>query len=157
MKEDIFNALILYCFKRHKYVVANAFFGRNECDVFSITHSNYRIEYEVKISRSDFFADKNKKDKHLRYSTSSTNEGFVPNRFFYVCPEGLINKEEVPMYAGLLYISNGIVFYEKDAPLLHKDKIDKNFLHAFADKMYHRYMHNVYLKKINSYKKKMKL
>lgn len=157
MKDEVFNTIITYCHERHKYVIANAFFGRNECDVFSLTHSGYAFEFEVKISRADFFADLKKIDKHKRYSDCSaggSKDGFVPNRFFYVCPKGLIKPEEVPEYAGLMYASSFSLQYIKDAPLLHKQKTDQKFLYAFADKMYHRYFNSVYLKKIKELKKK---
>lgn len=48
-----------------------------------------------------------------------------PNRFFYAVPEGLIKKEEVPAYAGLIYIHDRYsVEIVKDAPFLHKRKLD---------------------------------
>ena len=48
----------------------------------------------------------------------------LPNKFFYAVPDGLITKEEVPEYAGLLYISEtGAVKKIKDGKFLHKDKL----------------------------------
>lgn len=50
-----------------------------------------------------------------------------PNYFYYVCPENLIKIEEIPKYAGLIYIIEnktnvGKLQYIKKAPLLHKIK-----------------------------------
>jgi len=49
----------------------------------------------------------------------------LPNKFFYVVPVGLISKEEVPEYAGLIYVDElGRCTKIKDGKFLHKDKLD---------------------------------
>ena len=49
----------------------------------------------------------------------------IPNKFFYAVPAGLITKEEVPEYAGLLYInSDGSISKIKDGKFIHKDLLD---------------------------------
>ncbi|MEE9408203.1 MAG: hypothetical protein V3V28_09025 [Polaribacter sp.] len=48
----------------------------------------------------------------------------VPNKFYYAVPEGLISKEEVPIYAGLLYINENSIKEIKKAPFIHKEKLD---------------------------------
>lgn len=62
----------------------------------------------------------------------------VPNKFYYCVPEGLINKSEVPLYAGLLYIINGEVKTIKQAPFIHKDIIDLDRI--IKDKFYYKYV-----------------
>jgi hypothetical protein len=52
--------------------------------------------YEVKVSRSDFLVDVNNPNK--RAGSQKISEAF-----YYVCPEGLIKKEEVPVDCGLIY------------------------------------------------------
>jgi len=52
------------------------------------------IGYEIKISREDFYADK-KWVKYLDYC----------NEFYFVCPNKLIEPEELPTNAGLYYVS----------------------------------------------------
>lgn len=52
----------------------------------------------------------------------------LPNKFYYACPEGLIKLEELPTYAGLIYVEEytnkfGIGYNIKEikrAPFLHK-------------------------------------
>ena len=44
----------------------------------------------------------------------------IPNKFYYVCPKGLISKSEVPAYAGLLYVDGYSVTLQKQAPFIHK-------------------------------------
>lgn len=46
----------------------------------------------------------------------------LPNKFFYAVPEGLISKDEVPDYAGLLYVDENLeVEKVKDGKFIHKD------------------------------------
>lgn len=53
---------------------------------------------EVKVSRSDFLADKS---KHFR----STPELGMGDYRYYCCPEGLITPEELPAGWGLVYVN----------------------------------------------------
>ncbi len=59
---------------------------------------------------------------------------FVPHRFYYACPTGVIDKKDIPEYAGLFYISDN---YEikmiKQAPFIHKKHLDIKgiLLHKF--------------------------
>lgn len=89
-----------------------------ECDVYAITMSGYGIEVEVKVSRSDFFADRKKRFKHRILSgngIASANTA-VPRRFYYAVPYGLVTPDEVPVYAGLLYVDGTLVKIIKEAP-----------------------------------------
>ena len=46
-----------------------------------------------------------------------------PNKFYYAVPEGLIQPEEVPTYAGLIWVTNtGGLIEVKKAPYIHKEK-----------------------------------
>ena len=51
---------------------------------------------EVKVSRSDFFADKNKPFR--------TNGDGMGNYRYYLCPEELIKEDELPEGWGLIYV-----------------------------------------------------
>lgn len=47
----------------------------------------------------------------------------LPHRFYYAVPEGLIKKDEVPAYAGLLYVNTEksmLPTIVKEAPFIHK-------------------------------------
>jgi len=72
-----------------------------ECDVLAITKAGYAVEYELKTTRSDFKADF-KKPKHKLFKKG---QGGQVSRFWFVVPEGLVGKDEVPSYAGLMYCS----------------------------------------------------
>lgn len=151
-----------------KYKLANAFiFKRDwESDFFVQKQNGYAYEFEVKISRSDFFNDKKKVEKHLILETGKyQSKGSLgnwddaskrwiyeekitehehelrPNKFFYVVPENLIKVEEVPKYAGLMYVPKddyrGIVTV-KEAPFIHKNKLE--FEKVLCNKFYNYWL-----------------
>lgn len=132
-----------------KYFTENLNVYDWESDVLKITKSGYAYEFEIKISRSDFKNDfKHKKKKHTLLE-SKENSSKIPNYFYYVVPEGLVSEEEVPEYAGLIYVlgtimGKGSVYYQfqeiKKAPKLHSNKIDEISLNLI-DKFYYNYIH----------------
>lgn len=132
-----------------KYFTENLNVYDWESDVLKITKSGYAYEFEIKISRGDFKNDfKHKKKKHLLLENKE-NKAKMPNYFYYVVPEGLVTEDEVPEYAGLIYvhatiIGNSRIYYQfqeiKAAPKLHSNKIDENNL-KLIDKFYYNYIH----------------
>ena len=111
--------------------------GMHEADVFGINNNGYIYEYEIKRSRADFHAEfKNKKDKHERLvnrgaikiydewkNGKRTGEKYkcilIPNRYFFLCPDGLIKPEEVPEYAGLVYVDTRHIGGLREIKMLH--------------------------------------
>lgn len=73
-----------------------AHIGRPDVIGFS---SGMSVLLEVKVSRGDFLADRNKK---LR-KDPSTEVGDIR---YYVCPKGMIEPDELPHKWGLLYYDN---------------------------------------------------
>jgi hypothetical protein len=62
-----------------------------------------------------------------------------PNCFYYACPADMIQSEEVPSYAGLIYITSGKVpVVVKKAPFI--DKIKRNYDRILLDKFYYRHL-----------------
>lgn len=123
---DIKKGLMIFAKGNYDVVLPNFFFGYSECDIFRITESDLVIEYEIKMSKSDFYADFKKKcngeSKHD--NLKSGNGKYCPNRFFFVVPSDLIPISDVPEYAGLIYYSNGWFTIKKNAKLIHKNKFD---------------------------------
>jgi len=83
----------------------------HECDVYAVTAAGYAVEVEAKVSVADFKADFEKKAKHealakaLSYDKNAFFRlGSVPRRYYFAVPENMINTNDVPSYAGLLYI-----------------------------------------------------
>lgn len=107
------------------------FYWTWESDILALTKSNYLIEYEIKISLSDYKRDFSKR-KHWFLKNQIGQFPKSPNRFYYVVLDE-INKIEVPEYAGLIVIKDRVVDKIKEAPLLHRRKIsDKQ-----KDRLYH--------------------
>lgn len=85
------------------------------------------LAFEIKISRQDFLKDLNnfhsKQKKALELS----------NKFYYVCPWGLIEKHEVPDFAGIQYVdSANTVKIKKQATYRSMKKIPFYLLQALA-------------------------
>jgi len=145
-----------------KYFVSNIYFFDNgycETDVLLVRNNGYLNDIEIKVSKSDFLADFKKLQKHRILETGYHRHPYDkpikadnwykadtdipaerPNRFYYCCPENLIQKHEVPKYSGLLWMSeSGQLTKIKEAPLLHKDKIEvesklcRKFYYAYQE------------------------
>lgn len=54
----------------------------------------------------------------------------IPNRFWFFVPDGLVDKSDVPDYAGLAYVGEhfGAVKIIKEAPYMHKTKYKQSDL-----------------------------
>jgi hypothetical protein len=146
-----------------KYTVTNLYLFRHnwETDFLVVQKSGYCYEIEIKISRSDFLNDFKKVDKHsimnegtylvkkYKYHTDPETKKrisehyhapaewkFKPNKFYYCVPEGLVSKEEVPDYAGLMYVTKyGTVTTIKEPKFIHKEKLDLQ--KPLCDKFYY--------------------
>lgn len=146
-----------------KYTVSNLYLFKNnwETDFLLVQKtSGYCYEIEIKTSRSDFFNDFKKVEKHtiLREGTHQVKKyrykfdpetkktvadhyyvtkewKFRPNRFYYCVPENLIKIEEVPEYAGLMYVIGDEVKTVKEAKFIHKEKLD--LIKPLCDKFYY--------------------
>lgn len=117
-----------------KYLINNLYVFSWESDYLALTKSGYWYEIEVKISRSDFKADFKKDRKHK--TLMRDNDRKCPNYFYYAVPENLISVDEIPEYAGLIYIDDhGYSKTIKGAPLLHKDKLKLDL----QDKFYYNW------------------
>ena len=71
--------------------------AQRRIDLFTISSEkgNYTTAYEIKVSRGDFLKDIKDKSKQRGARLYSTN-------FYYVAPKGMIQEDEVPLWAGLL-------------------------------------------------------
>ena len=140
--EQIADAIILSLAERQFPIYLTKFNGGGmaEADVFGINRSGYMYEYEIKCSRGDFKADfRNKHYKHLKLAGAKCTHDYdewkngkrtgrqihrigAANRFYFACEPGLLTKDDIPPYAGLVYIENGELREVKPAPFIHKEK-----------------------------------
>lgn len=135
--------------KGHTLIVPNVKLWSWEADLISVTKAGYVYEYEIKCTRADFLRDQEKK-RHKQLSNiqekgraSSYYQG--PSRFFYVVPAGVVEKDEMPVYAGLLEMRKkprGRRLYSlsaSEAPRLHGNKIEEDRRRYLARGLMHRY------------------
>ena len=149
---EIADIIIKSMINRQFPIFLTTFAGRgiSEADVFGINNNGFMYEFEIKRSRSDFMADfRNKDYKHKKLSERDSTHTYdiwkkgkrteekeirilIPNRYYFVCETGLIKAEDIPEYAGLIYISNE--FNEiKPAPLLHRLKANEQIYQRVAN------------------------
>lgn len=144
---DILKALEGY-YKPY-YFVPNIYFFNppyTETDALIVKENGFLYDIEIKVTKSDFFADfkkdkkhsilkngyyKTKRGKHIGKKRYKAGQNIPqkdrPNRFFYAVPEKLISVKDLPDYAGLLYIcNNGKIKKVKEGKLLHNKKINYN-------------------------------
>ncbi len=85
--------------KINEFRLGSAYSGfsekRMDCFAISPNAGNKTICYEIKVSRGDFRNDIKKEDKQ-------TPARCFSNQFYYCTPKGLLKKEEVPVWAGLI-------------------------------------------------------
>lgn len=151
-ENSIQDILIKNFLSKPKYTIPELYCYLWESDLLIISNSMLAYEFEIKISRADFKNDfKHKETKHkiLEYCKKSFSKNLIneetkpvgPNYFYYVVPENLITADEVPEYAGLIYIVDYFPFYliVKTAPKLHNNKfVPEHF--NLVDKFYYNYI-----------------
>ncbi len=110
-----------------------------ELDFLLIDDKDTCTEFEIKVTRKDFLDEFNKKiDKHtLLVRRDST----CPNRYIFICPQGVARRDEIPEYAGFVELipqDDGTYEYKvvKKPPLLNSFKLDPKDLFY---KLYYRY------------------
>jgi hypothetical protein len=72
-----------------------------------------------------------------------------PNYFNYICPENLIKLEEVPEYAGLIYVRNNDftrIKIIKPAPKIHKNKVLPEVKESISTRYMYEYWKQFYAK-----------
>lgn len=130
------------------HILKNTYVFSWESDFFCISTSGYVYEIEIKVTKFDFKADFNKR---LSYKGSPLKHDYLvdetrtlrPNRFYFACPEGLINQDDIPKEYGLIWIpEKGDAYYVRDSKFLHKNKLFKNhhFTTQMMNKYYYRYL-----------------
>jgi len=117
-EKEIIKSLVRFIDNRiYPFKLANVFIFNWECDFFTITGAGETREFEIKISRSDYFKDA-LKDKHKLANGA--------NYFYYVCPQGLIKREEVDKKYGLIYVwDTGFLEIIKKPRRLHDKPFDR--------------------------------
>jgi len=95
-------AIMRYFGIRQNLIVPNVSWGvamLHECDILSLSKSNYATEIEIKVSRTDLLKDKDKKHGHLHNHIA---------QLFFAVPKNLeaVALEVIPERAGLFTVED---------------------------------------------------
>lgn len=86
---------------RVNLIVPNVHWGMNlhECDLLSLSKSNYATEFEIKTSKQDLLNDQYKKHNH---------ESDKIKYLYFVVPETILHEARlhVPKHAGIFFINS---------------------------------------------------
>jgi len=127
-----------------------------ENDMFGVTKAGFVVEFEIKISVSDFRADVKKGpserekqiarfssrpfDPRSKHDRLADRDPKGPSRFYYVVPEGLVSIDQAPEWAGLIWINHrGRPHVKKEAPRLHRVKAAPKVIEHCRSVFYHRF------------------
>lgn len=151
--KDIQGAMMMDLYMKGYTPIVTNYTGKglHECDVLAISKADLIYEFEVKISRSDFRKDFTKEHKHRlllerkgisKYDKYKNGKRLdeqvswfnIPNYFSYLVPKDLISVEEVPEYAGLIYIYDDYKTIEwvKRPPKLHDHRADDSLIRSIV-------------------------
>jgi hypothetical protein len=61
----------------------------------------------------------------------------IPNRFYYACPDGIIDLKDVPDYAGLIWINENAARIIKQAPFITKENIFSRIMAVLLEKFWY--------------------
>lgn len=90
-------------------------------------HGDKIIAHEIKVARGDFLKDLKQFKKKHGIALQISHE------FYYVCPWGLIKRDEIPEVVGLMYADkNCMLKIIKPAVLRELDAIPFHFFQGFA-------------------------
>lgn len=85
------------------------FFGYgSESDVIAINGRRFLVEFEIKLTKADFFKDK---DKITHYQKQHINkhdfykQGLASSMFYFVAPKGVLTIDDIPEWAGLIEVT----------------------------------------------------
>lgn len=157
---NIQNSLTTRLFQDYHNIMPNYTpLGWWECDLFAVSRSGYFVEYEIKITSSDFYQDAKKERQQIRcpiggklvnapttenkHSMLARRSTQGPSRFYFVLPEGVVDTSEVPEWAGIMRASmfggRTCVARERKAPTLHKVMVDPRIIHHVQKTFYYRF------------------
>lgn len=111
-----------------------------ESDLLAVTRNDYLIEYEIKLTKSDYRKDFQKKTYRGTSRHDYLLQGKGANRFYYVMPKGMVDIEDVPDFAGLIYLHELVHRGEprlsteivRQPKLLHNRKMTNKQLRSIA-------------------------
>lgn len=146
--EDVIYLFRKRIFEHSEFTVPNVYFfgdkNKTESDIIAVTKSGYLVEYEVKISRPDFLADR----KKTKWKFYKFHYDKAPKFFYYILPKGTAEVSEVPDFAGLIEFTEsltGLAFFTVKKPSqLNKLKATEEQKYSLLKKLYYKSIGEVF-------------
>ena len=88
-----------------------------------------RVAYEIKVNRADFLREIRDPDKRQFAMAFS-------NRFYFVMPDGVADKREIPDECGLMIVKEGRARIYKRAPWREIEPWPPGFVASFGRRVY---------------------
>jgi hypothetical protein len=130
--------------RRWPWIITNTKALGAEADLVGVTAGRFVTEFEIKRYHADFKADFKKKQKHRHLQ-----EGKLPiNQFYFVCPAGLIQPEEVPSMYGLIWIEKSEPMNSTLKSVRSKKEVYKIITKRAAKKLHTKKLSDYYLVKL---------
>lgn len=131
--------------KRFEVLVPNFYLNSYyEMDLVGLRPSGFIDEFEIKLSRSDFAADRKKtldfQNKGQQFKLEALERGELDvNHFWYVTPPGLLDvTKDLPSFAGLIEIGTDVRVV-KFPDRLHRRKASFEARYKIAQKASNRF------------------
>lgn len=125
-----------------------------ECDLCNISKSGYLTEYEIKTSKSDYYADFKKRCSGWRGTKCKgkiegknkhdllRDKNCLPKHFYFVVKDDMEGLD-FPEYCGIIVISeNGYIQKLKNAPALSRNKVCHETITKMQSTISRRYWMN---------------
>lgn len=111
-----------------------------KADLLSVTKARLVHEFEIKCSVGDFRREFEAKDtKHRRLARADNRLMSLPNYFWFTSTAGLLPRDEIPEYAGLMIVDESGCREEKAAPRIHMDNLSNRDRRYIERGLTHRY------------------
>lgn len=153
---------------------SNIYYYAFESDLLILRDSGTVIEYEIKLSVSDFKAglkkrarlsasDKNRRIRQIFNDERNTvsrhdylTSGMGANMFYYVAPKEVIDKVDIPDWAGIIRVSpnqsadvcSRVMI--KKAKVLHRNKAPESMRNKILTSCYYKYWRNFAIKDVEA-------
>lgn len=139
----ILAALVFNVIKPHHIALPEMLFGGGRADFVTVSPSGYATEYEIKVTMSDWNADRDK-------AKWKSHERKFVKRMFYAVPAELADRIPawVPESTGIIKVWAGVdrdeIDYVRQARDLKAEKLPEGYQRSILRSGYFRYWERLY-------------
>lgn len=165
LSESIISRSLWFKYGVGQWACSNIHYYAFESDLLILRTSGTVIEYEIKLSVSDFKAglkkkqvinpnNKNRRQNKIHPEQTYTYRhdylisGLGANMFYYVAPDYVINAVDIPEWAGIIKATPNntanhcSILIQRKAKSLHRDKALDSMREKIMTSCYYKYWRN---------------